>query len=164
MEVRLLKWEKYAVDEVLSKEKELSTPDTNTRDKYEVINRRMDYLNDRLKGVEKKIDRLLDSNRANLFTDFSARRQTMDFTNPILSSNFANLLHAQRKTISANDTITPAAKVKQEEPKISTRTITNITNPTIERSFISPVDVTPKLFTSKSVLLDPNADPDLLSK
>ena len=161
MEVRLLKWEKYAVDEVLSKEKELSTPDTNTRDKYEVINRRMDFLNDRLKGVEKKIDRLLDSNRANLFTDFSARRQTMDFTNPILNSNFANLLHAQRKTTSSNDI---AAKVKQEEPKISTRTIPNITNPTIERSFISPVDVTPKLFTSKSVLLDPNADPDLLSK
>ena len=162
MEVRLLKWEKYAVDEVLSKEKELSTPDSNTRDKYEVINRRMDFLNDRLKGVEKKIDRLLDSNRANLFTDFSTRRQTMDFTNPILSSNFANLLKSQRKNISSNET--PAAKVKQEEPKISTRTIPNITNPTIERSFISPVDVTPKLFTSKSVLLDPNADPDLLSK
>ncbi len=157
MEVRLLKWEKFAVDDVLSKEKDLSTSDINTKDKYEGLNRRMEFLNERLKGVEKKIDRLLESNRTNLYGEYSLRRPTIDFTH----STFSNLL--QRKITTSNET---PIKLKQEETKISTRSIPTIINPALdkEKSFISPVDVTPKLFTSKSVLLDPNADPDLISK
>ena len=143
----LLKWENYAVEEVLSKmakQKELES-----MDKSDLVNRRIEFLNERLKEVDKKLDRLIEPNKTDT-TDVNAVSPREPVPNPFSTMN--SILFSMQNTVLDTNVVRIESSMQRDN----------------ETDFSTKFEPSPNqkmaFHTTKKVLLNPKSDPDILSR
>ena len=168
LEKALIKWERYAVDEVL--QELYRKEDLEKVDRTDLLNSKVDFLNEKLKQVYIKMDRLLETKKEtnsntnlNPFVIQSAGYsiQTNPFSNIINRQEHSETprVHIEREATS--EVLSPERITIQNESKPNRKEM-NFN----ENEFMKNFNGGQKkpTHTSKSILLNPKSDPDIISK
>ena len=163
----MIKWERYAVDEVLQ---ELNRKeDLEKVDRTDLLNRKVDFLNEKLKQVYIKMDRLFETRKE---TNSNSNPFTVQSTAFSIEANpFSNTINnldkletpriPTERALTSGDVLSPEKITIQNDSNLKKTVKTSVDNEFLKK-FNKPQK--PLSHTSKLILLNPNSDPDIISK